>query len=165
LDLPAPPLFKDEIEKNIIPQIALTAILGKYDGRTSLESAGTLKRFQLIRLPNYIIFHIKRFTKNNWSEEKNPTIVNFPIKNIDMSDYLENPDKEMLDIHYDLIANICHEGKPGKGNGTYKVHVQHRGKDQWYQIQDLIVEEINAQMIFLSESYIQIWERKEQDLS
>ena len=69
---------------------------------------------------------------------------------------LESPDKEMFDTHYDLIANICHEGKPGKGNGIYKVHAQHRGKDQWYQIQDLIVEEINAQMIFLSESYIQV---------
>ncbi|CAB4412112.1 unnamed protein product [Rhizophagus irregularis] len=164
LDLPAPPLFKDEVEKNIIPQVALTTILAKYDGRAAHESAGTLKRFQLTRLPNYIIFHIKRFTKNNWSEEKNPTIVNFPIKNIDMSEYLENPDGEKFDTHYDLIANICHEGKPGKGNGIYKVHVQHRGKDQWYQIQDLIVEEINAQMIFLSESYIQIWERKQQDL-
>ncbi|CAB4389531.1 unnamed protein product [Rhizophagus irregularis] len=164
LDLPAPPLFKDEVEKNIIPQVALTTILAKYDGRAAHESAGTLKRFQLTRLPNYIIFHIKRFTKNNWSEEKNPTIVNFPIKNIDMSEYLENPDEEKFDTHYDLIANICHEGKPGKGNGIYKVHVQHRGKDQWYQIQDLIVEEINAQMIFLSESYIQIWERKQQDL-
>ncbi|SRR6266540_94894 len=69
---------------------------------------------------------------------------------------LENSDNSMIDTHYDLIANICHEGKPGKGNGIYKVHVQHRGKDQWYQIQDLIVEEINAQMIFLSESYIQV---------
>ncbi|CAG8516205.1 20077_t:CDS:10 [Racocetra persica] len=156
LDLPPPPLFQDEVEKNIIPQIALTTILSKYDGRTPQESAGTLKRSQLVRLPNYIIFHIKRFTKNNWAAEKNPTIVNFPIKNLDMGEYLENSSAENLSTHYDLIANICHEGKPGKGKGIYKVHVQHRGKDQWYQIQDLIVEEINAQMIFLSESYIQV---------
>ncbi|CAG8481004.1 12765_t:CDS:10 [Racocetra fulgida] len=122
LDLPPPPLFQDEVEKNIIPQ----------------ESAGTLKRSQLVRLPNYIIFHIKRFTKNNWAAEKNPTIVNFPIKNLDMGEYLENSSAENLSTHYDLIANICHEGKPGKGKGIYKVHVQHRGKDQWYQIQDLI---------------------------
>ncbi|CAG8534436.1 9467_t:CDS:10 [Diversispora eburnea] len=165
LDLPPPPLFKDEVEKNIIPQIALTTILAKYDGRTPQESAGTLKRSQLIRLPNYLIFHIKRFTKNNWAEEKNPTIVNFPIKNLDMRDYIENVDEEKLSTHYDLIANVCHEGKPGKGKGIYKVHIQHRGsKDQWFQIQDLIVEEINAHMIFLSESYIQIWERKQQNM-
>ncbi|CAG8721896.1 23391_t:CDS:10 [Dentiscutata erythropus] len=155
LDLPPPPLFQDEVEKNIIPQVALTMILSKYEGRAPQESAGTLKKSQLVRLPNYIIFHIKRFTKNNWAAEKNPTIVNFPIKNLDMGEYLESSNAEKLGTHYDLIANICHEGKPGKGNGIYKVHVQHRGKDQWYQIQDLIVEEINAQMIFLSESYIQ----------
>ncbi|CAG8618540.1 1175_t:CDS:10, partial [Ambispora leptoticha] len=155
LDLPPPPLFQDEIEKNIIPQVSLTTILTKYDGRTSQESGGVLRRYHLLKLPQYLIFHIKRFTKNNWAAEKNPTIVNFPIKNIDMRDYLEDPDAENVSTHYDLIANICHEGKPGKGNGIYKVHVQHRGKDQWYQIQDLIVEEINAQMIFLSESYIQ----------
>ena len=63
---------------------------------------------------------------------------------------------QKLSTHFDLIANISHEGKPGKGSGIYKVHVQNRGKEQWYQIQDLIVEEINAQMIFLSESYIQV---------
>ncbi|KAG9303122.1 hypothetical protein G9A89_005080 [Geosiphon pyriformis] len=161
LDLPPPPLFQDEVEKNIIPQVSLNTILTKFDGRSSQESGGMLRRYHLKRLPNYLVFHIKRFTKNNWAAEKNPTIVNFPIKNIDMREYLEDPDTD-IGTFYDLIANICHEGKPGKGNGIYKVHVQHRGKDQWYQIQDLIVEEINAQMIFLSESYIQIWEKKRQ---
>ena len=67
-----------------------------------------------------------------------------------------DPDAEKLGTHYDLLANICHEGKPGAGEGTYKVHVRHRGTGQWYQIQDLIVEEIIPQMIFLSESYIQV---------
>lgn len=38
-----------------------------------------LKRFQLTKLPPYLIFCIKRFTKNNFFVEKNPTIVNFPI--------------------------------------------------------------------------------------
>jgi U4/U6.U5 tri-snRNP-associated protein 2 len=58
--------------------------------------------------------------------------------------------------HYDLLANISHEGKAEAGKGTYKVHVRHRGTEQWYQIQDLIVEEIMPQMIFMSESYIQV---------
>ena len=63
------------------------------------------------------------------------------------------------------MANICHEGKPGAGEGTYKVHVRHRGTGQWYQIQDLIVEEIIPQMIFLSESYIQVCSIKFGDLT
>lgn len=146
-----------------------------------------------MRLPQYLIFHIKRFTKNNWAKEKNPTIVNFPIKNIDMADcmffvlifivfvlllYLahgfhihcncahtvvESPESEQFGTHYDLLANICHEGKPGPGNGSYKVHVRDRATEQWYQIQDLIVEEIMPQMIFLSESYVQVGLGKEED--
>jgi hypothetical protein len=48
------------------------------------------------------------------------------------------------------------EGNPRKNDGTFKVHVHSVGKQQWYQIQDLIVEEILPQMIFLSESYLQV---------
>jgi U4/U6.U5 tri-snRNP-associated protein 2 len=32
LDLPPPPVFQDAIEKNIIPQVTLQSLLGKYDG-------------------------------------------------------------------------------------------------------------------------------------
>jgi U4/U6.U5 tri-snRNP-associated protein 2 len=32
LDLPASPLFLDEAEKNIIPQVSLASLLSKYDG-------------------------------------------------------------------------------------------------------------------------------------
>lgn len=71
---------------------------------------------------------------------------------------MSNPETEkVLGLHYDLLANITHEGDPATPNSTsYKVHIQHRAKEQWYQIQDLFVEEINAHMIFLSESYIQV---------
>ncbi|CAO3587648.1 unnamed protein product [Absidia cylindrospora] len=165
LDLPPAPLYQDEAEANIIPQVPLTTILNKYDGETVQEVAGQKKRYQITRLPKYIIFNIKRFNKNNFTDEKNPTIVNFPIKNVDMTHFTTSEEAERVGTHYDLLANISHEGKPESGKGSYKVHVRHRGTDQWYQIQDLIVEEIMPQMIFLSESYIQIWERKEKNIN
>jgi U4/U6.U5 tri-snRNP-associated protein 2 len=49
--------------------------------------------------------------------EKNPTIVNFPIKGLDMTEYIDTKEN----VKYDLIANICHEGEPEKG--IYRVHV------------------------------------------
>lgn len=116
LDLPRPPLFQDSVEKNIIPQVALSTILAKYDGSTtqarrfllsvcqpdktaphattltfcfpldsSQEFGDQLKRHKLNRLPPYLILHTKRFTKNNFVEEKNPTIVNFPLRGVDMA--------------------------------------------------------------------------------
>ncbi|KAJ3214318.1 U4/U6.U5 tri-snRNP-associated protein 2 [Dinochytrium kinnereticum] len=136
LDLPPPPLFQDDAEKNIIPQ----------------ENNNRLTRMKLKRLPKYLAFHIKRFTKNNFAMEKNPTIVNFPLKNLDMSECVQ----DIGGARYDLVANICHEGRQGPKKGTYKIHVVSKGRDQWFQLQDLIVEEIAPQMIFLSESYIQV---------
>ena len=47
-----------------------------------------LKRFELTKLPPFLILYIKRFTKNTFFVEKNPTIVNFPVKNVDMADIM-----------------------------------------------------------------------------
>lgn len=83
-DLPPPPLFKDEFKENIIPQISLYQLLSKFNGVTDKEyktyKDNFLKRFEITKLPKFIILCIKRFTKNTFFLEKNPTIVNFPIK-------------------------------------------------------------------------------------
>lgn len=50
------------------------------------ESAGHLRRYKCQKLPHYIILHFKRFTKNTFVEEKNPTIVNFPLRGLDFRD-------------------------------------------------------------------------------
>ncbi|XP_064353780.1 ubiquitin carboxyl-terminal hydrolase 39 [Dromaius novaehollandiae] len=166
LDLPTAPLYKDEKEQLIIPQVPLFSILAKFNGVTEKEyktyKENFLKRFQLTKLPPYLIFCIKRFTKNNFFVEKNPTIVNFPITNVDLREYLS---EEVQAVHanttYDLIANIVHDGKPSEG--SYRIHVLHHGTGKWYELQDLQVTDILPQMITLSEAYIQIWKRREED--
>ena len=68
-----------------------------------------------------------RFTKNTFYVEKNPTIVNFPIRGIEFGDLLR-PDikvKYPKGAAYDLVANVVHEGEPK--NGQYKVHILHKG--------------------------------------
>ena len=76
---------------------------------------------------------------------------------------------DMLSCRYDLVANIIHEspadvGREGKYDplqeGSYKCHVQNRGTKQWYEIQDLHVQEIMPQQIGISESYLLMFERK-----
>lgn len=202
LDLPAAPLFKDSMDRNIIPQVPLFDLLSKFDGET--EEAvrdGTKRRYHISKLPKYLIVHFKRFTLNNWFVEKNGTLVNFPIKNLDMkafkkpkaipsSDTLETmPVKDLKKLaakrnietskivekdeligklvssfatqkeptKYDLIANICHDGKADAG--TYRVHIYHEARDTWFELQDLHVwsTETMPQLVALSESYIQIY--------
>lgn len=166
LDLPPPPLFKDVMEKNIIPQVPLFNILKKFDGETITEVVRpqiARMKYRVTKLPPYLILHMRRFTKNNFFVEKNPTLVNFPVKNLELKDYIPLPtpkDNEKLRSKYDLIANIVHEGKPSEG--SYRVFVQRKSEEQWYEVQDLHVSETLPQMVALSEAYMQVYEQQQQ---
>ncbi|XXG81923.1 hypothetical protein AAC387_Pa09g2453 [Persea americana] len=166
LDLPPPPLFKDVMEKNIIPQVPLFNILKKFDGESVTEVVRPCiarMRYRVTRLPQYLILHMRRFTKNNFFVEKNPTLVNFPVKNLELKDYIPLPmpkENEKLRSKYDLIANIVHDGKPGEG--FYRVFVQRKSEELWYEMQDLHVAETLPQMVALSEAYMQIYEQQQQ---
>ncbi|KAE8689674.1 mitochondrial import inner membrane translocase subunit tim16-A-like [Hibiscus syriacus] len=160
LDLPEPPLFKDLMEKNIIPQVPLFNILKKLDGETVTTTVRppARMRYRVTKLAQYLILHMRRFTKNNFFREKNPTLVNFPVKNLELKDYIPLPaptkDNEKLRTKYDLIANIVHDGKPDEG--FYRVFVQRK-----YEMQDLNVSETLPQMVALSEAYMQIFEQQQ----
>lgn len=70
-----------------------------------LQGSQRLKKtYKIESLPPYIIFHVKRFTRNNFFTEKNPTIVNFPVKNLELREYL-NLD-ESIPTEEEL-ANMC----------------------------------------------------------
>ncbi|KAG6498724.1 hypothetical protein ZIOFF_038446 [Zingiber officinale] len=134
LDLPPPPLFKDAMEKNIIPQFRKWKTTGS-------EIARLVNKGKLIW---HVIF-----------------VVNFPVKNLELKDYIPLPppkDKRKLRSKYDLIGNIVHDGKPGEG--YYRVFVQRKSEELWYEMQDLHVTETLPQMVALSEAYMQIYEQQ-----
>ncbi|WWC97060.1 hypothetical protein V866_003937 [Kwoniella sp. B9012] len=205
LDLPATPLFTDVNEKKIIPQVPLSTILAKFDGKTTQEFGPTLKRHHLTMLPPYLILHIKRFTKNNFVSERNPTIVNFPLRGVDVSDYVDPKPSDPMHTQYDLLSNVTLDTTkastetsglgPGitaskkKKNGeneenslTWKIHIR-AGKNQdtdnsakiknendgeeeeegekWIELQDLRVEKVTPEIVFLGETVIQVWERRD----
>ncbi|KKK20677.1 snRNP assembly factor [Aspergillus rambellii] len=111
LDLPPTPLFQSANRESIIPQVPLTTLLNKYNGITASEKLAHRVRHRLLHpLPPYLMFHIKRFSKNRFVSERNPTIVTFPSpRSLDMSPYVEpNPGiwAPGEPILYDLVANI-----------------------------------------------------------
>ena len=179
LDLPAAPLFQDEQEKNIIPQVSLSHLLGKYDGVRMQEHLAQRKRYRLMHpLPPFVAFHIKRFSRNKFVSERNPTIVTFDSKSLDISPYVEpcsssfassSPDVSGdKPIMYDLVANVVHEavrakddvGDSGEEKRTWKVQLLDKGRDEWVVCQDLFVEPAQRELLYLGESYLQIWERR-----
>jgi U4/U6.U5 tri-snRNP-associated protein 2 len=76
------------------------------------------KKYALKSLPSYLTLTMRRFSKNSFFTEKNPTIVSFPIKSLDLSEYVEKGEKEESYV-YDLIGNVIHDGKAG--TGSYRV--------------------------------------------
>jgi U4/U6.U5 tri-snRNP-associated protein 2 len=171
LDLPAAPLFQDALEKNIIPQVPLVNILSKYNGVTPQEKSKNRVRYRLLHpLPPYLLFNIKRFSKNKFVSERNPTIVTFPVHSLDMSPYVE-PSQDYPPgepIWYDLVANITHEAVKKKDDSVegeqeskvWRVQVKDRAREEWYGIQDLYVEKERAETLFTKEAYLMVWERR-----
>jgi U4/U6.U5 tri-snRNP-associated protein 2 len=175
LDVPPTPLFKDTQGGNIVPQIPLFDVLTKYNGvrLTDTVRAGvqSRRRYVITKLPKFLVFHFARFSKNNFTAEKNPTIVHIPVKDLELKDQfaLEGVASQEA-TKYDLLANACHDlpaglDKDGRKeplqHGTYRVHVKQQSSDQWYEIQDLHVSETMPQLIGLSESLLTIYQRRD----
>ncbi|KII66179.1 U4/U6.U5 tri-snRNP-associated protein 2 [Thelohanellus kitauei] len=167
LDVPSPPLFMDPMGFNIIPQIALLELLCRYNGVQEKEYKTYkdyfIKRFIIIKLPKYLILHVKRFSHNYFFDEKNPTIVNFPLKGLDLSGYLHPGYRtDAKSSIYNLISNVFIDQEAGTGDKiNYCIHLLHKPTSKWYLVRDIRVTEIMPPMVSLSESYIQIWEQQE----
>ncbi|KAK5173410.1 Ubiquitin carboxyl-terminal hydrolase 10 [Saxophila tyrrhenica] len=174
LDLPPAPLFQDDVEKNIIPQVPLTTVLQKYNGITAQERLNTRMRYRLLHpLPPYLIMHVKRFLPNKFLQsQRNPTIVTFSPRALDVSPYVEpnpqiHPPREP--ILYDLVANITYEGVKVRDDSVegeaerkvWKCQVREGGEGGgWWEMQDLFVERVNAELLGSKESYVMVWERR-----
>lgn len=181
LDLPPAPLFQDAVDdKNIIPQVPLSTLLQKYNGITAQEKLNTRLRYRLLHpLPPYLIMHVKRFLPNKFlTAQRNPTIVTFSPRSLDMSPYVEpNPAVHPAGepIIYDLVANITYEGVKTRDDSVegemerkiWKVQVREgsasgEGSGGWWEMQDLFVQKVEGELLCTRESYIMVWERRKQ---
>lgn len=169
LDLPPAPLFQDQNQKTVIPQVSLLELLAKYDGAQVLELPGLRRRYAILDCPQYLVMTIRRFKKTDFARERNPTIVTFPLKSLDMGPYLVSAadggggSNSRL---YDLVVNVTHESVFQSSDGAgderhhYKVQVRDRALDTWVQMDGLFVETVKKEVIPIGESVLQIWERR-----
>ena len=88
-----------------------------------------------------------------------------------------------MHTQYDLLSNVTLDStvastsSSGTGPGvskknpeenaqtTWKIHVragQGGGEEEkWFEMQDLRVEEVRKEMVFLGETVVQVWERRD----
>ena len=81
----------------------------------------------------YVHFDYIYVAGNSFNLRNIRVTVNFPVKNLELKDYIPLPkpkENDKLRSKYDLIANIVHDGKPGEG--CYRVFVQRKSEEAWY---------------------------------
>ena len=73
-------------------QVPIFELLKKFDSvRVSDDIKLGRRRFRITKLPQFLVLHVKRFINNRYFTEKNPTIVNFPVKNLELRDIIPTP--------------------------------------------------------------------------
>ena len=114
--------------KNIydsLNQFEKPEILGEddlWDCPKCLKKRKISKWIKIFRAPNYLIIQLKRFKKKSNSffnfleSDKNETFVSFPMKNLDISNYIEGIEKDKC--IYNLYAVINHTTNFGVNHFT-----------------------------------------------
>ena len=115
------------------------------------------RQIKLMKIPNFLILVLKRFTNGNGRLAKSNALITFPIEKLDLSAYCEGYDK--FDGTMRLISIGCHTGSLNFGH--YFAICRHINK-KWYKYDDDRVEEFdinsNKNSIF-RDGYILIYEK------
>ena len=82
---------------------------------------------------------------------------NSQVRNLEMGMYLTDEARASApSTKYHLMSSTQHDGPPE--GGTYRTFVHFKSNDQWYEVQDLHVNNVHPQLISVSESYIQFYD-------
>lgn len=115
------------------------------------------KKLDLWRLPDILVFHLKRFSYSRWLKNKLDTFVNFPIHNLDLSKYVKSKDASESSHVYELYAVSNHYG--GLGGGHYTAYCKLIDDDRWYHFDDSHVSPVAESDIKTSAAYVLFYRR------
>uniref|UniRef100_A0A672IQA1 Ubiquitin carboxyl-terminal hydrolase n=1 Tax=Salarias fasciatus TaxID=181472 RepID=A0A672IQA1_SALFA len=104
------------------------------------------KKLDLWSLPPVLVVHLKRFSYSRYMRDKLDSLVDFPLRDLDMSEFLINPNAGPC--RYDLIAVSNHYG--GMGGGHYTAYAKNKDDDKWYNYDDSSVSPANEDQIVVS---------------
>lgn len=114
-------------------------VLSEQDGWRCPRCAAprrAVKQLQLWRLPQVLVFHLKRFAYTAFARDKLDTFVDFPVGKLDMAKYARQSDgggsddqAEQDGLEYELSSVVHHTGN--LGGGHYTAVARHRETKEW----------------------------------
>ncbi|KAI1890913.1 hypothetical protein AGOR_G00158490 [Albula goreensis] len=117
------------------------------------------KKFDLWSLPHILVVHLKRFSYNRCWRDKLDTVVDFPVRDLNMSEFVCDP--RAGPYVYDLIAVSNHYG--GMGGGHYTAYGKNRSDGKWHYFDDSSVFPATEDQIVTKAAYVLFYQRRDGD--
>eukprot|EP00063_Salmo_salar_P088149 XP_014062984.1 PREDICTED: ubiquitin carboxyl-terminal hydrolase 15 isoform X3 [Salmo salar] len=115
------------------------------------------KKLDLWSLPPVLVVHLKRFSYSRYMRDKLDSLVDFPLGDMEMSEFLIDPNA--APCRYDLIAVSNHYG--GMGGGHYTAYAKNKDDDKWYNFDDSSVSPANKDQIVSKAAYVLFYQRQD----
>ncbi|CAO2144099.1 unnamed protein product [Urochloa humidicola] len=125
------------------------------------EQRQASKKLDLWRLPEVLVIHLKRFSFSRSTKQKLEAFVNFPIHNLDLTNYIANKKSSERQV-YELYAVSNHYGSMASGH--YTAHIKLLDENRWYNFDDSHVAAIDEDEVKTAAAYVLFYRRvREQD--
>uniref|UniRef100_A0A8K9V8T1 Ubiquitin carboxyl-terminal hydrolase 8 n=1 Tax=Oncorhynchus mykiss TaxID=8022 RepID=A0A8K9V8T1_ONCMY len=103
----------------------------------------SVKKLEIWKVPPIILVHLKRFSYEGRWKQKLQTTVDFPLENLDLSQYVIGPRLGLK--RYNLFGVSNHYG--GLDGGHYTAYCKNAMKQRWYKFDDHEVSEISTSTV------------------
>lgn len=114
------------------------------------------KKLEIWKVPNILIIHLKRFSFNRRSRNKLTSLVNFPIDNLNLDEFIINPEEK--GFTYNLFAISNHSGT--LRGGHYTTYAKNSYNNNWYSFNDSRVKQIkNIDDIVSNTAYMLFYQK------
>ena len=154
LPLPDTSVFKDSSDINEQPQVELRTLL---QDRFASGNGPVLDKSGM---PRFLVLSIGRFSPGEFPvKSRNQTVVSF-------ADVLEL-DVGGSAVKYRLAANIVHAPKKNTHDigrddeSSWRVQLPNTATHEWVELDSTVTTPRDANLLFLSETYMQVWQRCE----
>ncbi|XP_076139813.1 ubiquitin carboxyl-terminal hydrolase 20 [Alosa pseudoharengus] len=119
-----------------------------------------IKYCKVLRLPEILCIHLKRFRHEVMYSFKINSHVSFPLEGLDLRPFLAKDSPSQITT-YDLLSVICHHGTAGSGH--YIAYCQNVINGQWYEFDDQYVTEVHETVVQNAEAYVLFYRKSSEE--
>uniref|UniRef100_A0A8C8HI71 Ubiquitin carboxyl-terminal hydrolase n=1 Tax=Oncorhynchus tshawytscha TaxID=74940 RepID=A0A8C8HI71_ONCTS len=119
-----------------------------------------VKYCKVLRLPEILCIHLKRFRHEVMYSFKINSHVAFPLEGLELRPFLAKDSPSQVTT-YDLLSVICHHGTAGSGH--YIAYCQNVINGQWYEFDDQYVTEVHETVVQNAEAYVLFYRKSSEE--